>query len=287
MATSKYFNNFESRAEQQLYENLIGEVVKIWGIDTQYIIRSSGSSFDLLFGDDPTKKFELSYPVEAYIENVDKFDGNEFYSKFGLEIRKEVSFIMPNRAFKKAVPSEVCERPREGDLLWLKNFNALFEIKFVDNEKFFYYFGKRIYGYKINCEVFRYSNEVLNTGNSNIDDIENKKAIVYTFTMSSANTQGTYMIDEKVYQGSNLQYAIAEAEVARWNKPSLKLELKNIKGIFSGGVAIKGVKSNASFVLASSELLEDKNSPLDNNKILELESDLILDFSENNPFGEP
>ncbi|MEK9695656.1 MAG: hypothetical protein VW270_07800 [Candidatus Poseidoniales archaeon] len=62
---------------------------------------------------------------------VDEFEGEDLFTKFGIEVRKQVRFIMPNRAFKQRVPSEY-KRPREGDILCLSNFKALFEIKFVN-----------------------------------------------------------------------------------------------------------------------------------------------------------
>ena len=63
MATSQYFNNFDSTAEQRLYNSLINETIQIWGIDTMYIPRSTDSAVDLIFGDDPTKKFSSAYAV--------------------------------------------------------------------------------------------------------------------------------------------------------------------------------------------------------------------------------
>jgi len=147
--TNIFFNNFNARNEQSLYEELIGEVVQIYGIDSYYLPRESESSFDLMFGDDPTKKYDSAYPVEVYIKNVDEFEGGVFFTKFGIEVKKQVRLILPNRAFKQRVPSTY-SRPREGDLLWLTNFNALFEIKFVKEENFFYAFGQEhLYGYEL------------------------------------------------------------------------------------------------------------------------------------------
>src|ERR1700676_956801 len=130
MTTRTIMNNFNSGADQRLMEDLFNEFVQTWGIDVAYIPRDSDSNtgFDLLFGDDPVKKFTNNYTIECYVQSVDNFEGGEFYSKFGLMVKKQAKFLMPNRAWKREVKGAYL-RPREGDLMWLSNFGALFEIK--------------------------------------------------------------------------------------------------------------------------------------------------------------
>ena len=287
MPTSVYFNNYNSTPEQRLYEDLIGEVVTTYGIDAKYIPRETGSTFDLLFGDDPTKKYDSSYPIAVYVQNVDGFQGGDLFSKFGLEIRKQVQFVIPHRAFKRGIPQNLI-RPREGDLLWLTNFKNLFEITFVERDNFFYTFGKSgYYGFLVTCELFRYSNENLDVGDPEVDQIDNNHSFVYEYTMNSGGSL-TYQINEPVYQGNTFNTATATTFVADWDKPTLKLKLKNVKGSFATSAAIKGLTSNASFILNSANLADNVNDGLDNNKLIEFEADGgILDFTESNPFGEP
>lgn len=287
MPTSVYFNNYNSTQEQRLYEDLIGEVIHTYGIDAKYIPRETGSTFDLLFGDDPTKKYDSSYPIAVYVQNVDSFQGGDLFSKFGLEIRKQVQFVIPHRAFKRGIPQNLI-RPREGDLLWLTNFKNLFEITFVERDNFFYTFGKSgYYGFLVTCELFRYSNENLDVGDPEVDQIDNNHSFVYEYTMSSGGSL-TYQVNEQVYQGNTLNTATATGYVADWDKPTLKLKLKNVKGRFATGSTIKGVASNASFTLNIANLADNVNDGLDNNELIEFEADGgILDFTESNPFGEP
>jgi hypothetical protein len=287
MPTSVYFNNYNSTPEQRLYEDLIGEVIHTYGIDAKYIPRESDSSFDLLFGDDPTKKYDASYPIAVYVQNVDGFQGGDLFSKFGLEIRKQVQFIIPHRAFKRGIPQNLL-RPREGDLLWLTNFKNLFEITYVERDNFFYTFGKSsYYGFLVTCELFRYSNEDLNTGDPEVDNIENTLSSAYEYTLASGGTN-TYILNEQVYQGNTLNTATATGYVADWDKPTLKLKLKDVKGRFATGAPILGVGSNASFTLLSVNSLDNVNDGLDNNFEIETDADSgILDFTESNPFGDP
>ena len=50
---------------------------------------------------------------------------------------------------------------------------AIYEVKFVEHERVFYQHGK-LYTYEMTCELFRYSSERLDTGNSDIDIIETR-----------------------------------------------------------------------------------------------------------------
>jgi hypothetical protein len=286
MPTNLYFNNYSSKPEQDLYNSLINETVKIWGIDSYFMPRSSQSSVDLIFGDDPTKKFDEAYPVEVYVKNVDSFEGNELFSKFGLEIQHQISFLMTTDAFKRSVPSDH-GRPKEGDLLWLTNFQALFEVKFVNQQHFFYAFGqKNFYGYELICERYRYDNEEIATGIIEIDDAADKQVFTYEFEMVS-NGSGTYQLGEVIYQGPDLANAAASAIVVTWNLPTSFLTVKSIKGLFKANTSVIGSSSGASYMLYSYDGLNNTNNLLDNNTELGTLADQILDFSESNPFGDP
>ena len=60
-------------------------------------------------------------------------------------------------------------RPKEGDLIYLPLGDRLYEIKYVAHEKPFYQLQKN-YVYELRCELFRYEDEVIDTGVMEIDD---------------------------------------------------------------------------------------------------------------------
>ena len=60
-------------------------------------------------------------------------------------------------------------RPKEGDLIYFPLGDRLFEIKFVEHEKPFYQLKER-YVYELRCELYRYEDEVIDTGVGDIDD---------------------------------------------------------------------------------------------------------------------
>ena len=309
MTISKYkISGYDSDDYKSLYQELIGTVTQLYGVDCFYIPRASNSpgGFDLLFGDDPSKIYQNSYKIELYIQSVDNFEGGNFFSKFGLEVKKQVRFLMPLPAFQREVPSTIATRPREGDLIYLHIFNALFEIKYADEEYYFYTFGKNnVYGYSLICEKFRYNDELVNTGIDEITNLVNTVKFVYNFNMTAidltgddtyytadekAEYIGTYINEELVYQTANNSIngiQTATANVVNWTLPTGTLQLKDIKGLFIANQSVFGATSSANWILTSYNILQSVNHPLMINQDIETESDSILDFSEMNPQGNP
>jgi hypothetical protein len=286
MGTSVYFNNQNATREQFLIEDLIIESIKNHGIDIYYIPRESRSSFDELFGDDPVKAFLKAYPIEMYLETFNDFEGNqEFFSKFGLEIQKSARVAVARRTFERYVPTTLRNTPKEGDLIWMPIQQKLLEIKRVEEEKNFFQAGKVApYMFGLSIETFKYNGEYFDTGILEIDAIQDVTSFAVTYTMS-ANGVATFELGEKVYQGASLAAATATGYVVTWNKPTLQLELRNIKGEFAANSAIVGTVSGASWVVSSGNTQEDSNDAFDDNVRIETEADNIIDWSETNPFG--
>ena len=78
MATNPYYNSYNAKyTDQRLIEDLLVESIKLMGFDAFYLPNNNDEARDLLYGEDPVKKFDESYPVEVYVKNVDNFEGNE------------------------------------------------------------------------------------------------------------------------------------------------------------------------------------------------------------------
>jgi hypothetical protein len=102
MPRNVYFSQ-AVKSEQNLYEDLIIESLKIFGQDAYYLPRTLINR-DEIFGEDSSSKFDDAYMIEAYIENSDGFEGDgDLYSKFGLEIRDEATFIISRRQWQKFI----------------------------------------------------------------------------------------------------------------------------------------------------------------------------------------
>ena len=182
MAVNHYFNNYQNSAiaEQRLFEDLIVESIQIMGFNSYYIPNSNDDARDLLYGEDPLKEFTDAFPVEMYLSSALEYTGErEFFSKFGLEIKNNVSVIVSKRSFSQRVPQETLNRPREGDLIYIPFLNGtgeLYEIKFTNQTKDFFMLGRQIpYFYELELEKFKYSQELIATGVADIDSIVSDK----------------------------------------------------------------------------------------------------------------
>lgn len=175
--TNFYFNNFNASREQQLWEDLIIESIKVYGQDMFYLPRTL-VSYDALLGEDDISKYAQAIPIEMYIKTVDGFEGEgTFLSKFGLEIRDQVTFTVAKRIFEEEVnPITSQTRPNEGDLVYFPLNGKLFQVKYVNYVPFFYQHGA-LQTYDLVCELFEYSSEDITTGIPEIDEIQDKFSI--------------------------------------------------------------------------------------------------------------
>ena len=290
MATSVYFNNFSPSVinEHMLLEDLIVESIQIMGHDVRYMPREVYDATDDVLGESVNAKFTRAYGMEMYLANVEGYEGDgDFFSKFGLEIRDTSNFVVSRRSFERYVPSTIARRPREGDLIFVPLLNKIFEIKFVEEELMFFSLGKRQpYMYELRCEVFRFSNEDFETGDEQVDDLEHSAAYTVNFVLS--NGSGNYFQDEIVYQGANLAYATATAEVKHWIPETNNLEVINVKGNFESAANLIGSQSNTRYTIASLDDLADLVDYDDSdNRIIQTEANTFIDLSEINPFGVP
>lgn len=177
MTTNFYFqsgNTSGTTNEQRLVEDLVIESLKIYGHDVFYLPRQTGN-LDGILGEDALSYFDQAYPLEMYLENVQGFEGEgELFTKFGFEFRSSATFVVAKRRWEEGVAQnailELPGRPAEGDLLYFSKTKTFFVIKYVDFLNPFYQLGK-IYTYKLQCDVFEFSSERIDTGIEEIDSI--------------------------------------------------------------------------------------------------------------------
>jgi len=293
VATNLYFNNFPANqitSEQLLVEDLVVESLGINGMDVYYMPRSSRDSVDMLYGEDTLKTYTSAYPLEMYLENVTGMEGEgDFMSKFGLEIRDEVSLLVSRRRFGFTVNQT---RPLEGDLIYIPLFQNFFEITFVEhenNQAMFHTLGRgrggNVYVYALKLKQFVFSSEVIETG---ISEIDGQIFDLYPRTrISLSSGSGTFVANEIVYQGANLANSTAQATVYTYNTGT-SLDIIRVIGTFNSG-NVRGNTGNANWIIntvSDTALMNDAFEDVVDNNRIETESDGILDFTEKNPFGE-
>lgn len=232
---SKYFQNYGKPAiEINLIEDLYNEAINIQGFSGYYIPNSNVAGRDLIYGDDPLKHFDEAYKMDMYLVNtMDYGDEQDFFSKFGLEVRNQTKIQLTFREFMKRT-SKQFERPIEGNLIFIpfmKDSGELFEIKFVNTSKDLFTLGRvRPFYYELSLEPFKYNDESLDTGIEAIDSIELLEA--YKTILDVQDGTGDFVVGEIVYQGTANNH-IAYGEVASWDKANTILTIMNINGEFS------------------------------------------------------
>ena len=292
------------KSEQNLYEDIIIESMKIYGQDVYYLPRTIVNENTIL-GEDVASSFTSSYKIEMYLENTEGFEGEgDLFTKFGVEIRDEATFIVARKRWSQTVASSsnaiTVLRPKEGDLIWLSLSNKLFEILHVEHESPFYQLSN-LPTYKMRCQLFEYSGEDLDTGIADVNSIQSDFGYRVSLTMDSdgiprvasdGTTVSGFIIGENITQ-TFTSGTILTGEVAAWSDSDNILHLVNFgadDGAFHlpvvGRQVVGATSNNTTTVTAVSEELKQNEN--EQNSVFETTNDVMsfLDFSETNPFGD-
>jgi len=310
MPRNVYFSQ-AVKSEQNLYEDLIIESLKIYGQDVYYIPRTLVNR-DNILNEDPASKFDDAYLIEMYIENADGFEGDgDLYSKFGLEIRDEATFIVSKKMWNQGIgrfDSRIDPKPMEGDLIFLPMTNKFFEITFTEHEQPFYQLSN-LPVYKMTCSLFEYSDEDFETGIDIIDDeiSENSTQVVIDVSVTGGNHPkvGEILRQTQVAAVGDTPAIVVFGEVASRDKVTDtvgKLYLQNVgvtgsnearDFIVSATQPLVGDESGYSVNITKVYGLGDAtgeafiNDAAAQNIEFEAFESGFIDFSESNPFGEP
>lgn len=250
MPTNHYFQSgvpMGRRSEQNLYEDLIIECLRIYGHDVYYIPRKTFNK-DTILTEDVLNSYDYAYPIEMYLENVQGFEGEgELLSKFGVELRDTATFVVSRRRWRQLVNDfgqTILERPAEGDVVYFPQTKSLFEIRKVIGNQPFYQAGA-LYVYKLSCELMQYSLENFDTGIAEIDNLPDA------------------VQDQLLTAGFELTLEAGGALLTEYDEPVM---LENY--------------DTDSFTVDGDTTLTSQNLQFD------VDIDDILDFTERNPFGE-
>ena len=289
MATNHYFSQ-KVRSEQDLYEDIIIESLKIYGQDVYYLPRDIVNE-DRILGDDVPSRFNSSYKIEMYIENVEGFDGEgDLFTKFGVEIRDQATFIVSRKRWANSVARYDNElssvRPLEGDLIYLPLSNKLFQIMQVEHEQPFYQLSN-LPTYKLRTELFEYNDEDLDTGIDAIDVIERAYAYEYLLTLDSASNG--FIIGETATQTFSTGVTM-QGEISKWSDSDNILGLIHVgasDGLYNTFTTNTQITSLTSVATVTLVTEDNQISSNEQNTDFDTIGDGFLDFTESNPFGDP
>ena len=156
---------------------MINEQLRMYGIEVYYLPRKYITEKKVI-REVIESEFSNAYPIEAYLDNFEGYgDNTTILSKFGIQALNEINLIISRERFKtyispliENIPNiKLSTRPKEGDLIYFPLGDRIFEIKYVEHEKPFYQL-QGLYTYQLKCELFRYEDELIDTGIQEIDD---------------------------------------------------------------------------------------------------------------------
>ena len=176
------------------------------------------------------------------------------------------------------------DRPQEGDVIYHPVLDKMFQINFVDHDEPFYQLDSNPV-YKMRCRLYDYSSEIIDTGISDIDAIEDEQsqsALIYQFSLeqTSAVTEdirletGTDDLDTGLLleetDGDNI---LGESDTTSIGE-SILLENSADSG-------------DNQYLLQEDYIVGDfDQDKTAQNELFEVKSRTVLDFSESNPFGD-
>jgi len=219
--TNPFFSNTTGyTGEVNLFDDLVREQIKIYGVDLMFMPRRMLNLDDLLH--ESTKNaFELAMPIPSYIKTFDGYDnGLEALTKFGVRNADEITIQISRSEFTAhygpfvksyynsiagrpgtselpELDGETAQRPKEGDLIYFPFDDGLFEIKYVQLDSPFFQLGKN-YVFELQCEKFEYSGATMDTGYDQIDDTT-EEIDYYSLQLDLIDGVDTFMFKERVW----------------------------------------------------------------------------------------
>ena len=179
------------------------------------------------------------------------------------------------------------DRPLEGDLVYHPILNKIFEVNFVDHDDPYYQLDNNPV-YKLRCSQFEYSQEAIDTGVTELDNLESDLSTStseYQFTLEQSSTynEGLEINDTVNTFGVLLEETDGDNIIMEDETTSAG------ENILLENAADSGDKS---YLLQETYIVGDASTTttdLDKsaqNELFDQLDDDVLDFSETNPFGD-
>lgn len=233
-----------SQTEQSLIQDLINEQLRMYGVEVYYIPRKYATT-NTIIREVIESKFDNAYPIEAYVNTYEGYEGQgSILSKFGVQPLDDLTLTISKERFEnyitpltESLPNiELSTRPKEGDLVYFPLGDRLFEIKFVEHEKPFYQLQKN-YVYELTCELFRYEDEVLDTGIDEIDDNVKDEGYIQTLTLVGSAVTATAAVQGGVINGGVRFFTLSNRGDGYSSAPRVAISSAPAGGFTAVGVA--------------------------------------------------
>lgn len=232
-----------SKTEQSLVQDLINEQLQIYGVEVYYIPRQYLSN-NTVISEVIQSEFNNAQPIEAYVNTYDGYGGQgTILSKFGVQDIDELVLTISKEKFELQVSPltksfegiNYLGRPKEGDLIFFPLGERLFEIKYIEHEKPFYQLQKN-YVYELRCELFRYGDEVIDTGIDEIDDTVESEGYIQTLNVIGLGVTATVGLTS-IGNGGIRQVLITNRGTNYTSEPTVRFSLAPQGGSTATGIA--------------------------------------------------
>ena len=186
------------------------------------------------------------------------------------------------------------DRPQEGDLVFHPTFSKMFEISFVDHDDPFHQLDNNPV-YKLRCRQFEYSQEVIDTGITEIDEIEddlskNPLDSQFTLEQSSAVNENIRIFHSAHEEGLLLLEGTDGSSTNTGDNVLFENDSTSVgENILLEGTGADG--ETASYLIQEDVIVGDyttrgSQDKTAQNELFDSLDDDVLDFSESNPFGD-
>jgi len=262
-----------------MVEDLTIEAIKIYGHNVKYLPRTKVKE-DNLFGEDILSTFNEAIDVEMYIKNVEGFEGEgDLLSRFGLEIRDQITFTVARKRFDQAITS-----PK---MMTEVGYNLIFESGDNNTPSRQYLTGSQD------------TESMMLEGDDYLNQINRPQEgdLIY-FPMVGKIFEIKFVEHEQIfYQTGRLQTYDVRCELFEYSSQRIDTGDNNIDTIettYSLDTLVyqftledeSGVVNLEEGGTLLQEYRIENTDASANNEFFQTQADNILDFSEINPFGE-
>ena len=313
-------------SERTLYQNLIKEAIQIYGHDVFYMDRQSVNEDSLFGEDTLNQfntQHPIEMYVE---DGEGYAGDKEIMTQFGLENRNEITFVVSKERFQvldrqlqiesgtdttggsilletatidqtgdsstlttvsgdgsfyftQDTAATDADRPLEGDLVYHPVLTKVFEVSFVDHDEPFHQLDNNPV-YKLRCKQYEYSQEIIDTGIAEIDAIEDNLSVStaeYQFTLEQPSIVGEVLSLDRPFTLDKTTITLDSTLVA--TDPAS----------FGTNILLENAADtgNPEYLIQEDYIVGDMSTDKTaQNELFDSLDDDILDFSENNPFGD-
>ena len=199
MGLGGYSVLYNSKNTQRTYRRLTAQVINLYGIPIRYLPKTtsdqefdpfgsgtgtdddirSNTGLNELYGEDVNIAFKDAVPMKAVLQNTDFYDGtHNLFDKFGMSSEDEITLNIEIETWRNLMDRSgyPMEKPMEGDLITFDLARAkngrpqIFEIKYCNESKSYFQFGELMV-FELQCKLWEYGHETLDTGDPIIDGL--------------------------------------------------------------------------------------------------------------------